>query len=392
MKDRKVSITLIMFFCTLFIFSCKHWSNSEIADYSNVSTIKYNDKYGQKILRDSAISNIKYVKLETKENCLIGHVDQIIVVDSTIIISDKDIAKSLFLFDIKGRFLRKVSAFGKGPREYLSLSHIFMTPHNMIAVYDRLKSRIMIFDLKGNYQRTIICPIPCNNLEYIDNQTFAFNIYSANGLPIKHFDDYSYGVTDTTFNPIMAFGEDIYSSDFTVSRLRNLYSYGGNIYCTVNFENTIYQLTKDSVIAKYKLILGTEDYVENIYRTNDEFKSYIDNNPFFNGDFVELKDYTYLSYSEDLFEKPFLIFDHQSKITYNLMGIGNNFLLNYVGSPYTRYKDNTLVECVPINKIVSRKELLLSMSDNDPALLELYKGLTLDSNPVLFFYDIDIKE
>jgi hypothetical protein len=392
MKDVKTATIMLLLSFSLSIVSCKHRSVHGIVDATDVSVIKYKSEDGSVLLKDSVVKKSSFIKLETDSTCLIGRINQLLFADSVIIVVDQNIAKSVFIFDMEGHFVSKVSSFGNGPQEYVLLKHVFLTSDKEVAIYDMTKGKILLYDLKGNYKSTISCKDRFNGIESIDSDTWALDLQGTSGLSIESFNGYAYGVADKDYNPLFAFGKNIFSKDFNIHRLRDIYSFGGNVYFNVGWENTIYQLKKDSVIAKYRLVYEKDDFVdvEKEFFTNEEFDLYSKDNPVFNGEFIELKDYTYISYLSHS-QKPFLLFDHKTGLTYNILPGGGDFKLSFMERPIARYGENTLVECVSSTTVSALKNHFYLFYDSLPELDRLYNDLTPNSNPVLFFYDIDIK-
>lgn len=62
--------------------------------------------------------SIGFVKLETRDDALIGRIDRIIAVDNKYVILDGSISKAVFVFD--GKVLNRIGRNGRGPREYES--------------------------------------------------------------------------------------------------------------------------------------------------------------------------------------------------------------------------------------------------------------------------------
>lgn len=77
---------------------------------------------------DSLIAFVKFVKLETTGNNLIGSISQILFSQNKIIIVDWEVSKSITVYDESGRFLNKIGALGQGPEEYVFLRHVALTP------------------------------------------------------------------------------------------------------------------------------------------------------------------------------------------------------------------------------------------------------------------------
>jgi hypothetical protein len=55
----------------------------------------------------------------TNEDCMIGMIHELQVFDGCIYILDRAITKSLFVFDMEGRFIKKIGCFGNGPGEFI---------------------------------------------------------------------------------------------------------------------------------------------------------------------------------------------------------------------------------------------------------------------------------
>lgn len=393
MKEVKTTTIMLLLSFSLSFVSCKHRSVHEIVDATDVSVIKYKSEDGHMLLRDSVVKKSGFIKLDTDSICLIGKIDQLLFTDSVIIVVDQNIARSVLIFDMRGHFVSKVSSLGNGPKEYIMLKHVFLTSDKKeVAIYDMIKGKILLYDLKGNYKSTISCKDRYNGIESIDSETWALDLQGTSGLSTESFNGYAFGVADKDFNPLFAFGKNIFSKDLNISRLREIYSFGGNVYFNVGWENTIYQLTKDSVLEKYRLVYEEDDSVDvdKEFTTNEEFDLYTKDHPVFNGEFIELKDYTYISYLSHS-QKPFLLFDHKTGVTYSVSLGGTSFLLWFMERPIARYGENTLVECVSSTKVFALKDFLYSFFGSSSELDKLYDNLTPDSNPILFLYDIDIK-
>ena len=63
-------------------------------------------------------------------------------------------------------------------------------------------------------------------------------------------------------------------------------------------------------------------------------------------------------------------------------------MLTFWGYPIARYSDNTLVCSVNASQVMLFKDYLLENSGDSKELKQLYDDLSVDSNPVLFFFDL----
>jgi len=102
------------------------------------------------ILFSSVFQNIKILALETKEDCLIGKINQLEMSDDTLFILDSYSAKALFLFDNNGKYLKKIGKIGKGPGEYSHISSFSLDlKKRQIQILDPQQQKIIIFSTQG---------------------------------------------------------------------------------------------------------------------------------------------------------------------------------------------------------------------------------------------------
>ena len=163
-------------FIATFIFICISCSeNTKVVNISSISENK--DIYVvdiDKIVKEDVINMSDYFKsvttiiLETTDDCLIGEIKTLRVLDDFIVITDSKVTESVFIFDKTGKFLQKIGSKGQGPGEYYSI-----------------ESSSIDFDKKEIYL-----------LDFYDNQIYKYNIetgvfinsvkISAKGISISH--------------------------------------------------------------------------------------------------------------------------------------------------------------------------------------------------------------
>ena len=115
-----------IFFCVgiiFVLFSCTSDNGGEVA--SKVSVIKLPlEKSNMNLKMSDVVDSICYVSLETDTVCLVGQIDKLIPMDTAFIVVDKDIARSIYVFNREGRFIRKIGKSGPGPEEYLGIEDV----------------------------------------------------------------------------------------------------------------------------------------------------------------------------------------------------------------------------------------------------------------------------
>ncbi len=96
-------------------------SEQNVDEFSTIS-INLNDK--ENFIELSNYFDAEIVCLETNEHCQIGQIDKVKTTERYIFILDKTVARAIFMFDTKGKFVRKFDKKGKGKGEYLYLEDI----------------------------------------------------------------------------------------------------------------------------------------------------------------------------------------------------------------------------------------------------------------------------
>jgi hypothetical protein len=108
--------------------------------------------------------------METNPECLLKGANNIAFTDKFIFVSDKE---KLIQFDKSGRYIRKISSKGRGPREYLQLCDYQVDERNgRIYILDAKK--LLVYDMDGNFVESSCLPfisfyfisIDVNNLIY----------------------------------------------------------------------------------------------------------------------------------------------------------------------------------------------------------------------------------
>ncbi len=157
MNNTYLGRLLLMTFCLLSLTMCQsnnkrikisHTFRSDSLIKINIDSIE-NEK---QILFSSVFKGLKVVPLETGDKCLIGDIVQLEIHNNIIYVLDQFVAKALFLFDIKGKFIMKIGAVGKGPGEYISPKMFSINlKRNQIQIFDSGQNKILIFSGEGKF-------------------------------------------------------------------------------------------------------------------------------------------------------------------------------------------------------------------------------------------------
>ncbi|MDD4637516.1 MAG: 6-bladed beta-propeller [Bacteroidales bacterium] len=112
------------------------------------NTIKVSD-FGKKYDFYDVIKDIEFVPLEMTDESIVGSVSNIQFYKNFILFYDNQ-TRSIFIFDDKGKYIRKISRVGKGPGEYNDINDFCVHPQTgMITIAtDSRKIITYSFDLK----------------------------------------------------------------------------------------------------------------------------------------------------------------------------------------------------------------------------------------------------
>lgn len=112
--------------------------NSSIVDFGkSVKSIKASQLIGIE----------KIIQLETKDECLIGHIDHYDTYNGYMYILDSWISKSLFLFDKNGKYVTKLSAASGGEGEFLlPYSFDIDKVNNILLLNDVAQNKVLFYD------------------------------------------------------------------------------------------------------------------------------------------------------------------------------------------------------------------------------------------------------
>ncbi|MDR1897865.1 MAG: 6-bladed beta-propeller [Prevotellaceae bacterium] len=123
-------------------FSCKHTVADTEKDI-DVAACFGNDR---KMDISEISSQINYIQLETSEESLTGEIRQIKIKNGNIFILDN--TPNILMYDMSGKFIRKIGRRGQGPGEYITILD-FLVSDSAIYTMDRMQLKIIKYDLNG---------------------------------------------------------------------------------------------------------------------------------------------------------------------------------------------------------------------------------------------------
>ncbi len=197
--------------------------------------------------------SLKNIQLETNENCLIGKIDQILKDDSLLFILDKH-QKSIFIFDDKGKFLRKIYYVGKGDKEYISTTSFCIdTDRKYVYILDDIQQKLF----KYNYNTEFISSLNLNREDIVRSMGVL-----RNGNIVFFTPDYMSrsrdGVweIDTLGNFVKSFRDVDPKHKFVFIPYPYYSNYNGKISFYDGFKNEIYSIKNKTLKREYCINLS----------------------------------------------------------------------------------------------------------------------------------------
>jgi hypothetical protein len=251
------------------ILSCTHQESSDDAfkDVPIIIDIKSVKSTPLKL------GHIQYIPLETSDECLIGTADKALIRDNKIYVADFDHSMALFIFDMTGKYISKISRRGQGPGEYLSFKDFDIQTNGEIYIYDNSGKKFLIYNPEGECLREIAVDFYFLGFCLVDDKIYWSRPY-ANG---KMFANLAiYNITNKKTDFIFKDKKFLYDIDIVNFNSHYFYYSPDNItYYSPKFSKIIYSIGKDGVrpaIGIKNLNIPQEHIIEGWLQVDDVFE------------------------------------------------------------------------------------------------------------------------
>lgn len=355
----------------LLMVSCKNnHTKYSIGDASIILDIKNTID-----IRFDTISNkqIVYVPLETKEECLIGEVEKIIVKQDKIFVADFTVSKTLFVFDMQGKFLFKINKRGKGPGEYIQFHDFDVNIDGSIYLWDINLCKFIICDSTGTFVREMPMKHRFDFFCMMRNVFYLSQLYERGNMMINlmRFEE-----KKEKYEKLIS-ERGIYDGMGLVNYSYHKFYYSPhNTYYAPRFSPIIFSINDTAIHPAIGLLNLPVPPEDKITQWNRQQQLMIDDSDY-------LKDITYIFETDDCISLTLeiglffnLIYDKKNKKCYNLAPlypeIGIPFIMGSTGSHF-------------FGILSPNKELLTKLNQH-----EILFGLTEESNPAVVFFKLDL--
>lgn len=226
--------------------------------------------------------NISFIKLETKEDFLISHIDKIIEKDNKYYILDKKF-NQVFIFDFNGKFINQIGSIGKGPGELLSIEDIsFNKDSTSVLLLSNNSMKISEYDLLGKYNKDIKIDLFASKVA-TDKYNNLYLFTNKNVSPIsKKYDLLKTDSSGRVNNRYFPFeNNEDYAVDFAGFVISGI---NGDILFNNSYSDTIFSLYNQKIKAKYIFNFENKNILE---KENKDITNVIENYNYLQNVFIE---------------------------------------------------------------------------------------------------------
>jgi len=160
----------------LLIFSCKNNSGTDnkISEDDSTKFFEINlEKVfnkNQTIPLSQIASEVEYIVLETREECMVRPVVRYYFTDSIIFIKNFD---HILKFSRNGKFIQRIGTSGRGPGEIDLIRNLsFLPDKNSLVVQKNYQRELLFFSLTGELIKTLDYEPHIESLKYCPMVTF----------------------------------------------------------------------------------------------------------------------------------------------------------------------------------------------------------------------------
>jgi len=332
------------------------------------------------------IGEIKFVPLETTDDCLIGNADKVLIKNQRIYIGDFSKAMALFVFDINGKFIHKISKRGQGPGEYLSFRDFDIHNNGDIYMFDIFGQKLLIYNSEGSYLREIKFNYNFESFYLSINNIFLSVLWSKDVE--KKADLAVYDVTDGKTTYLL--DDEKYLHDIPLKNSSyNFYQSPNSVYYSPKFSDIIYSIRQDSLIPAIGInnLPLPSDNVIKAWLSEKDFNKRLDliknSNYFLENVFIyETDEYISFDYKKGTITEKILLYNKRTKGTHALwrsayfMEAGCSRIMGSTGSEFF-----SAFFIDPQNQF--HKQILHSREE--------LKNWQEEDNPVLVFFNLDME-
>lgn len=303
--------SVIKFTFFTLLLSCQNGERGQ----SNFEVINMEEKID---LQNKIFSDTSYISLEFCDDCIIGDISKIVHYNSSFIISDKLITKTIQKFKANGEFEFKIGESGDGPGKYILPFDFSIIPEeNILCVLDNNQSKLLYFDLNtGQFLKEERIDFKAKSIKFLDSENLAVHL---DGNFFGNEMDYHGLIFHLPTGQKSKFVYDFSKTD-QMQTSGDFFTSSSGVLFSKSMNDTVYSITSESFKPKYyidfgKKAISNETKAKPLQDMFDQMRK--DMPHYHNGNFIENSKYLFfVSWDEGELENS-IIYDKISKTVYN---------------------------------------------------------------------------
>lgn len=360
MKINKKIVLGLLLLASMNYYSCNN--NDLLSDNNSAGEpIKIDlkkaldDKIPELKLSDLA-SNVKYIKIETNDQCMLIHPYIEDVTEKAFYIGDTH--RHLYKFDRKGNYIGEIGKTGKGPGEYLHITDVIVKQgNNIIYLLDNTQRKIIQYDLNGEFHSELRVPLSTGSF------TLMNDIFVLWNPPWGFVDmDFCYFLTFMDFNGniLKHINRTLNNNDFRGGLLSyaNFHLYNKNIFIKDTFYDTVFKINSDYDLESHFIISQGSLKIprkisEDVWLREKYMNKYISQLSFLETKHFLSFDFFIGSYFKLIYDKQSKSFIHKSRGTLTDIGKIQNDIDN--GPSFNEHfsKENKLFALITPSELIA---------------------------------------
>lgn len=391
---------IVTYLFALVFLSCS--SNQESKD---IPVLQLDPTETKEVNLSSFITEVEYVKLDSRNNKYIGEVEKILVTDDRIYVLDPYNAIALYVYDREGTLLFDISNLGQGPGEFMAPYDFDINENtDEIVVYDANRNKLIFYEREsGNFIREEKLEFFPKRFKVINN---GFIFFMNNEVAGKVSQNQNVLIADTELNIIdrkISIEEDLVGFHYILPV--NFTATESETYLSIPFNNTVYSYKEGKFEEHLSIDFGDENLPDNFFKKDHTPREWIKE---FNNSTAVLNISNFYENDEFIF----FIYDYLGKHSYYLSSKKSNKVIH---TNNVKLKDDLNIgpllpwpNAVKGNTLIwyqNPKELIafvdekkasmnegewLNFTKENEKLLPFYSTLNRGDNPFLIFTKIEL--
>jgi hypothetical protein len=202
-------------------------------------------------------SNVEYVNLETKDECLMwGGVKRYLFTDDFIFISNRD---HILKFSRDGKFISNIGSPGRGPGEIDLIVNMSILPDKkIIIVQTNVGRKLLYFTFNGDFVKTVTFTSFVQYVKVLRDGKYLTHDDGSSGK-----NKYTFGLVNEkmdTLSVIKNSNHWIYTQKMMIGigypQFIPYYESGGRNYFKTMYNDTVFTVSSDKIIPSYYIDLG----------------------------------------------------------------------------------------------------------------------------------------